>query len=106
MGRARGRGDRRTRPRKAVTSKTNSDFRRDFGQLPDQIKRQARDAYRLFKSDQRHPSLKFKKLPPFDEIWSIRVNNDYRAIGRWRGDVIVWFFIGSHSDYDKVLARL
>jgi len=35
-----------------------------------------------------------------------RINNSYRAIGRWRNDVILWFFIGSHSDYDKLLEQL
>ena len=44
--------------------------------------------------------------PPFEDIWSVRVNNTYRAIGRWRGDVIVWFFIGSHANYEKAIARM
>jgi plasmid maintenance system killer protein len=84
----------------------SADFRRDFAQLPDRIQRQARDTYRLFKSHPRHPGLKFKKLPPHDDLWSVRINNDYRAIGRWHNDVILWFFIGSHADYEKLLARL
>jgi hypothetical protein len=66
----------------------------------------ARDAYRLFLADPQHPSLKFKKLPPFDDIWSVRINNNYRAIGRVDGDLIVWFFIGSHADYDSLPDRL
>jgi hypothetical protein len=57
-------------------------------------------------SDPEHPSLKFKKLPPYADIWSVRITVNYRAIGRWRGDVMLWFFIGTHADYDKVIARL
>jgi len=88
-----------------VTSRISSDFRRDFAALPTAIKRQARQAYRLFKQNPRHPSLKFKKLPPHEDLWSVRINNDYRAIGRLRGDVLLWFFIGSHADYDKLIAK-
>jgi hypothetical protein len=36
----------------------------------------------------------------------VRITNDYRAVGRRKGDVILWFFIGSHADYDDLLARL
>jgi plasmid maintenance system killer protein len=50
--------------------------------------------------------LKFNKLPPHKDLWSVRINHDYRAIGRWRGDVLLWFFIGSHADYDRLMARL
>ena len=64
-------------------------FRRDFAALPDAVKQQAREAYGLFAANPSHPSLKFKKLPLHDDLWSGRVSNNYRAIGRWRGDVIL-----------------
>ena len=89
-----------------MISRTSADFRRDLAQLPPRSRQQACDAYRLFHANPQHPSLKFKKLPPFEDIWSVRIDNNYRAIGRWRGDVILWFFIGSHADYDKLIARL
>jgi plasmid maintenance system killer protein len=89
-----------------VISRTSSDFRSDLAGLPAAVRRQARDAYRLFKQNPHHPSLKFKKLPPHEDLWSVRINNDYRAIGRWRGDVLLWFFVGSHADYDRLIARL
>ena len=73
---------------------------------PAAVQRQARNAYKLFKADTTHPSLRFKKLPPHDELWSVRINSQYRAVGRWQGDTILWFFIGSHTDYDKLLDRL
>jgi plasmid maintenance system killer protein len=89
-----------------LNSRTSSHFRQDFALLPAAVKRQAREAYCQFIANPNHPSLKFKKLPPHEDIWSIRINNNYRAIGRYRNDVIVWFFIGSHADCDKLLARL
>lgn len=89
-----------------MTSRVSSDFRRDFASLPSVVQRQARLAYKLFLTDPQHPSLRFKKLAGYDDVWSIRITSDYRAIGRWRGDVILWFFIGSHADYEKALQRL
>lgn len=89
-----------------MTSLTSATFRRDLAQLPPRIRRAARERYRVFEQDPHHPSLKFKKLPSFDDIWSVRINNNYRAIGRVQNDLIVWFFIGSHADYDSLLERL
>ena len=89
-----------------MTSRTSEAFRRDLDKLPTRIRRLARDAYRLFASDPQHPSLKFKKLPPFDDVRSVRINNNYRAVGRLEDEVIVWFFIGSHADYSSLLERL
>jgi hypothetical protein len=31
---------------------------------------------------------------------------DYRALGVKEGDEIIWFWIGSHADYDRLLSRL
>jgi mRNA-degrading endonuclease RelE of RelBE toxin-antitoxin system len=89
-----------------MISRINEDFRRDYAALPEAVKKQVTAAYRLFISDHDHPGLRFKKLPPHADIWSVRITSDYRAIGRWRGNTIVWFFVGSHADYDKVLDRL
>ncbi|HPP22363.1 MAG: hypothetical protein WBL15_08060 [Phycisphaerae bacterium] len=89
-----------------MTSRTSADFRRDFALLPPAIHKQARSAFKLFTADPHHPSLRFKKLPPHADLWSVRITNDYRAVGRWRGDVILWFFIGSHTDYQKLLDRI
>jgi hypothetical protein len=66
----------------------------------------ARSAYRLFESNPYHSSLKFKKLELHDDIWSVRVAGSYRAVGVRRGDAILWIFIGSHADYDKLLEPL
>jgi hypothetical protein len=88
-----------------MISHTTAEFRQDFAALPTPIQKQARAAFRLFIDDPTYPSLKFKKLPPHEDLWSVRISADYRAVGRWRGETILWFFIGSHSDYDKLLDR-
>lgn len=88
-----------------MTSHVNARFRRDFAALPARIQKQARVAYLRFKSDPQSPGLEFKKLPPFDDIWSVRITDDYRAVGQRTGASIVWFFIGTHAQYDALLAR-
>jgi hypothetical protein len=74
--------------------------------LPAQIQRQARDAYRLFREDQAHPGLRFKQVHDEPPIYSARVGISYRAVGARDGNTIVWFWIGSHADYDHLIAQL
>ena len=88
-----------------MVSRTTAEFRRQFRQLPKEVQRQARAAFAVFKLDPHHPGLRFKKLAPHDDLWSARINRDYRAIGRWRGEVILWYFIGAHRDYEAVIKR-
>jgi len=45
-----------------IPSRTTRAFRRAFASLPDDVRRQAQRAYRLFLRDPRHPSLRFKKI--------------------------------------------
>jgi hypothetical protein len=89
-----------------VTSHVNARFRRHFANLPKRIQEQSRRAYQLFKADPSHRGLEFKKLPPHQHIWSVRINDNYRAVGLREGEVMVWFFIGTHAEYDALLARL
>lgn len=81
-------------------------FRRDFVRLPRDIQQRARGAYRRFQADPAHPSLQFKRLNASLPLWSVRVTDSYRAVGVRRDDVIVWFFIGTHAEYDRMLAKL
>lgn len=71
------------------------------GLLPD-IQAQARKQFRLLRQDPLHPSLRFK---PVGELWSVRVNDDYRALAIKRPDAYLWFWIGPHDEYDQLLAR-
>ena len=74
--------------------------------LPRQIRRNAREAYSLFNSNPNHPSLHFKKVHHTRPIYSVRINVDYRAVGELDGNDIIWFWIGSHREYEKLLKRI
>ena len=89
-----------------MISRTTERFRRAFQQLPQQVQQQARAAYQLFRNDPAHPSLRFKPVHPSKPIFSARVGRDYRAIAVREGERVIWFWIGSHAEYDQLLKRL
>lgn len=89
-----------------MKSKRTKQFRDMLRGLPDDIKRQAYSAYRLFKREPHHPSLQFKRVSQRKPLYSVRIGISYRALGlREENDLIVWIWIGSHADYDKLLSR-
>ena len=77
-----------------------------YESLPEQIKERARTAYAQFDADPSHPALRFEQVHNTRPICSARVTRGYRVLGLLQGDVIVWFWIGSHADYDRLLDRL
>jgi hypothetical protein len=84
-----------------VTHRANPKFWQFYAQLPEEIQRLADENYALLKNDPRHPSLHFKKA---GRMWSVRVGIHYRAVAVEVGSDIVWFWIGHHSEYDRIIA--
>ncbi|GJD23270.1 hypothetical protein RIVM261_082260 [Rivularia sp. IAM M-261] len=84
-----------------MKSLTTIDFWEAYSALPQQIKGQAKKAYRLWKENQQHPSLHFKKVGK--NLWSARITDDYRALALKKGDDYYWFWIGTHDEYDAQL---
>jgi hypothetical protein len=72
-----------------------------YQSLPQHVREVADKNFALLKSDPKHPSLHFKKI---GDLCSVRVGKHYRALGLDKSDTIVWFWIGSHSDYDKLVS--
>jgi hypothetical protein len=66
------------------------------------VQKQAREAYALFMKNPGHPSLRFKKLGGSADRWSVRISEQYRAVGIRTGESIVWFWIGTHNEFDKL----
>lgn len=86
-----------------MKSKLMPEFRKLLQMLPKDARKQARDAYRLFKKDPYHSSLHFKPITGrVKHLYSVRVGVKYRALGvRLEDDVILWLWIGTHAEYDK-----
>ena len=86
-----------------IQSRTTRQFWRSFSDLPPDVQREAKRAYRLFHTNPAHPGLHFKKLEGEDNIYSARIGLDYRALAVMKGDRVVWYWIGSHSGYDRLV---
>lgn len=89
-----------------MKSRTTVQFRKRFANLPDAVQEQTRKAYRQFKEDPSYPSLRFKKVHPKLPIYSVRINRDYRVVGQLDKDTIIWFWVGSHAEYEMLLDQL
>lgn len=85
-----------------MISRTRPSFWRAYELLHPRTREAARRAYRLFASNPQHPSLRFKKLGGHDRLWSVRVNEQYRAVGERKRETVVWLWIGSHNDFDAM----
>ncbi len=86
-----------------MNSVTTSKFRICFSKLPTHIQKASRKAYHLWKENPQHPSLQFKLVAPENSIYSVRVSLAYRALGVKENETIIWFWIGSHADYDELI---
>jgi hypothetical protein len=77
-------------------------FWRCHRELPQEVRLLANRNYKLLKTDPGHRSLQFKQVGQF---WSVRVGLHYRALAVETGSDLVWFWIGSHAQYDKLVGR-
>jgi hypothetical protein len=76
------------------------DFWYCYRQLPEEIRELADKNFALLLQNPQHPSLRFKKIGSF---WSARVGLHYRALARERAEGLVWFWIGGHGEYERLL---
>lgn len=85
-----------------MNSRARPSFWRAYERLSPRAKQAARRAYAMFAQDPRHPSLRFKKLAGYDHVWSVRINEQYRAIGERHGEVVIWVWVGTHNEFDNL----
>jgi hypothetical protein len=85
-----------------MNSATTLRFRSAFAALPREVQDRARKAYFLWRKNQRHPSLHFKKV---GKIWSARIDGNHRALAHVVGDTAYWFWIGTHAEYEILIRQ-
>jgi hypothetical protein len=73
-----------------------------FKRLPPSVQTLAKRNFELLKNDSRHASLHLKQI---GRLWSARVGLGHRALGVGSNGDIVWFWIGSHGEYDRLLKK-
>jgi hypothetical protein len=76
------------------------DFWSCYRALPAEVQGLADKSFSLLKADSRHPSLHFKRVGRF---WAARVGLHYRAVAIEAPDGLLWFWIGTHAEYDRIV---
>jgi hypothetical protein len=76
------------------------EFWKLYNSLPHSVQDLADKNYSLLKNDPQHPSLHLKKASRY---WSVRVGLHYRAVAVEVSNGLLWFWIGSHEEYNKLL---
>ena len=89
-----------------MKSITTERFRKAYSALPEHVRVSALKAYKLWHKDPLHPSLQFKKIHKTQPVYSVRISLSCRALGVKDKDTLIWFWIGSHADYDKLILDL
>jgi hypothetical protein len=83
-----------------VTHFASQEFWRLYEQLPENIRRLADKNFEILKADPRHPSLRLKKVGRY---WSARIGDRHRTLAVESPDGLIWFWIGTHADYDRLI---
>ena len=76
------------------------DFWACYRALPASVRDLTDKSFGLLKAAPKHPSLHFKKVGRF---LSARVGLHYRAVAVEASDGLVWFWIGTHAEYDRLI---
>jgi hypothetical protein len=79
---------------------TTPRFWNAYNNLPPAIKETADKDFRLLKENHSHPSLHFKKVGSY---WSVRIGRNYRALAIEHEENLIWFWIGNHTDYERLI---
>ena len=87
-----------------MISKVRPSFWRAYERLSQSARARAKIAWQLFEREPNHPSLRFKKLQAHVQLWSVRINEQYRAVGFRSGDTIEWIWIGTHNEFDNLFS--
>ena len=69
-----------------------------YARLPLPIQELADKNYVLLKKNPRHPSLQLKTVGKYR---SVRVGLKYRAVAVEGEEGLIWFWIGTHAEYDQ-----
>ncbi|MGA9453506.1 MAG: hypothetical protein WBW41_19440 [Verrucomicrobiia bacterium] len=83
-----------------MTSRGTTDFWRLYHALSPKIRQAAQEAFRKFLENPAHPSLQLERLRSDERAWSVRITRNYRAVARRYDNDWLWFWIGSHEEFD------
>ncbi len=83
------------------------EFKRKYELLPEHIREKVQKSFELWRANTRHPGLAFKQVDAEEDMWSVRVDLDYRALCMKTSEadetLYVWFWIGPHDEYERLI---
>ena len=82
--------------------RTTKRFWRCFDNLSDSVKKVSKKNFELLRTNPLHPSLHFKKV---GEFWSVRAGINHRALAIDDGEDFIWVWIGTHSEYERMIKK-
>jgi hypothetical protein len=89
-----------------MKSFANAKFWELYTALPATVQKRADRAYALWQINPHARGLYFKRVSERRPIYSVRIDRGYRALGLLMDDSILWFWIGSHDEYERLLKQL
>jgi len=81
---------------------TANHFWKYYNVLPENIRNLSRENFEILKKNPYYLSIHFKKIGKF---WSVRIGDYYRALAIEEGEDYIWFWIGTHNDYDNMVKK-
>ena len=87
-------------------------FREQYDALPEPVKALAVKTFRMFLVNAQHPALSCHELKPtrrgrhIAESYAVYLSMKYRAIYFVSGDTNVWYWIGTHAEYDHFTGKI
>lgn len=89
-----------------MKSVTTAAFWKRYHALPEDVQQRADRAYELWQINPQAHGLYFKRVGAQRPIYSVRIDRGYRALGILEGEAILWFWIGPHDEYMRLLKHL
>jgi hypothetical protein len=83
-----------------LSHRASAKFWRHFAELTPELQQLARANYDLLRENPQHPSLHFKRVGVY---WSVRIGLGHRALGIDSPAGILWFWIGTDEEYDRLI---
>ncbi len=71
-----------------------------YYELPKEVQKLADQKFNMLKANRHHPSIFLKRAGKY---WSARVSIRHRALAVEVEENLVWFWIGTHSEYEEIL---
>lgn len=90
----------------ALESKTLPEFWRRYWKLTPEIRKTARKQFKKLEADPQDREVNLRRKKGKRNVWSADIDFSHRVLGLKQGDTIHWFFIGDHTEYERMLAGM